>query len=56
MQLQFTCIIECAPDDPVNPAHLCDEIQAYLDSVDDNTANVIKYKLEKDTSIDYYPS
>jgi len=56
MELQFTCIIECAPDDPVNPHHLCDEIQSYLDSVPDNTAQVTKYLLEKDSKIDYYPS
>ena len=56
MELQFTCVIECAPDDPVNPHHLCDEIQSYLDSVDENTAQVTKYRLEKDNHISYYPS
>jgi|TARA_A100001388_G_scaffold120381_1_gene88959 hypothetical protein len=56
MELKFEVIIECAPDDGVNPHSLCEEIQEYLDSGYESTAQVVKYHMEQDQYTPFYPN
>ncbi len=56
-QITFSCRIVSDNNDDINPVHLCEEIQAYLNAGysfdDDNTqeqvnAEVVGYKVEVD--------
>ena len=53
MELKFEVIIECAPDDGVNPHSLCEEIQAYLNSNCSNS-EVVGYNLEVERLTPFY--
>ena len=53
----FSCRIQLGSDDDINPVHLCEEIQAYLNSSTDyyeestdeyKDAKVVGYKFEYD--------
>ena len=49
----FSCRIQLGSDDDINPVHLCEEIQAYLNSSTDyleetTNAKVVGYKFEYD--------
>ena len=54
MELKFSVVIECAPDDGINHHSLCEEIQDYLDSGYESTAQIVKYNLEQDTFTPFY--
>ena len=56
MELKFSVIIECAPDDGINAHSLCEEIQDYLDSGYESTAQVVKYHMEQDQYTSIYPN
>ena len=56
MELKFDVIIECAPDDGINAHSLCEEIQDYLDSGYESTAQVVKYHMEQDQYTSFYPN
>ncbi len=50
--LTFSCKIQC-DDDGVNPLHLCEEIQAYLNSNCSNS-EVVGYNLEVERLTPFY--
>jgi len=62
MILNFSCRIVC-DEEGVNPLHLCEEIQAYLnsnhhllDETDESyvDAKVISYRLETDNQVPFF--
>ncbi len=61
-QITFSCRIVCDKDDGINPVHLCEEIQAYLNSgysyCDDElqehvNAEVVGYRVEEDNYVPF---
>tara|TARA_Y100001973_G_C5156954_1_gene311306 strand:+ start:1107 stop:1292 length:186 start_codon:yes stop_codon:yes gene_type:complete len=56
MIVNFTASIVC-DDEGVNPLHLCEEIQAYLNSNHNESyieTKVISYKLEVDKQVPFF--
>ena len=58
----FSCRIQLGSDDDINPVHLCEEIQAYLNSSTDyyeestdeyKDAKVVGYKFEYDKFVPF---
>ena len=58
----FSCRIQLGDDDTINPVHLCEEIQAYLNSSTDyyeestdeyKDAKVVGYKFEYDKFVPF---
>ena len=58
----FSCRIQLGDDDTINPVHLCEEIQAYLNSSTDYleettdeyaNAQVVGYKFEYDKFVPF---
>ena len=60
----FSCRIQLGSDDDINPVHLCEEIQAYLNSSTDyyeestdeyKDAKVVGYKFKYDPFVPFTP-